>query len=215
MMTHVMTLWFGFWIASLFLGVIGASLGMFHLSNPDAWKNLVLSLAGTCGTIATFLAAKWQNPGKDGNAPPDKPPGASGVIPALLPLLFIHVLLISSCGYCRLPEKVAEPRCVLERNLIACGQQTGYQLLPAVLSLVGQAIAGHFDSDKLVADLEALGIGNAPCVLGAFEAYILPSDPRVAGILHDGLKLALVKKGYHGQVDIRLKSGKIIGVVVP
>jgi hypothetical protein len=62
---HVKTVWFVFWVASLTLGALGAVLGRFHISNPEAWRDLTLAFAGVSGTISTFLAAQWQKPEAD------------------------------------------------------------------------------------------------------------------------------------------------------
>lgn len=140
------------------------------------------------------------------------PPGSSGAVPTLLIVL---LLSLGGCSVCRLPENVQQPRCVLERNLIACGQQAGFQLVPIVLSVVGQVIAGHFDAGRLVEQLERAGFQNIPCVLAALQDYILPEAPRLAMGLHDALKLSLIKKGYHGEVDVRLRTGKVVKALVP
>lgn len=190
---------------------------------PPAWVRLLIVLNnilawraadGTKGVFGTqWSVPLFHYPKAEGGLP-----GASGTVPPAPPsaiLALILIPLLSACSFCKLEANEQQSRCILERNLIACGTQTGFQLLPIVLSVVGQAIAGHFDAEKLVSNLEAAGFQNIPCILAALQDYLLPGDSQLATNMNDALRLSLVKKGMHGEVVVQLRTGKIVKVIVP
>ncbi len=145
---------------------------------------------------------------------PSSPPSP----PAALALLLIAFSALSGCvplSQCKTPIPVQVAKCQLEQNLIACGGKDGLALVPVILNVIMSLASGSFDPNALLAELEAQGFQDAPCILAAFEEYLLPVAPQIAGRVHDTLKLALTKRGAHGLVQVKLRNGKIVTAVVP
>jgi hypothetical protein len=149
--------------------------------------------------------------------------GAAKAAAILLPLAFLSAL--PGCAFCKVAANAAVPRCVLEANMISCGEADGFALVPMVLGLIASAIAG---SPLSAAAIEALlisqGVKDVPCVLAALEDYLSASDLLRAGDpasgfvlaeVHIALLDALAKKGLHGSVKIKLRNGHVVSAVVP
>lgn len=133
-------------------------------------------------------------------------------------LLLIPIFLATSCGYCMEAAHTSEPRCVLQQNMIKCGEQAGFGLLPIVSSIVIAAIGGTFDANAVVSQLEMAGIKDIPCVLGALESFVVGNTahfpPAMQSTVHKTLVASLAKKGVHGKVTISLKVGAPVEAVV-
>lgn len=145
-------------------------------------------------------------------APMAKPPAA------VLVLILAGLVGLNGCiplSQCKTPAPAQVAKCQLEQNLIACGEKDGLALVPVILNIIMSLAISSFDPSTLLADLESQGFSDAPCVLAAIEDYMLPVAPAIAGKVHDTLKLAVVKRGAHGLVQIKLRSGKVVSVVVP
>lgn len=139
---------------------------------------------------------------------------------SLLLLLSFSALSLSGCSKCKLPTNAALPVCMLESNLIQCGEQDGYALVPLVLEIVGGLVSGQpFDAGKLVSELESQGIKDVPCVLAALEQYVsggkIAHKAELQAAFHKSLAQAVAKKGMRGEVSIKLKRGEAIKVLVP
>ncbi len=155
-------------------------------------------------------------------APPAKPP-LNLVALALIPLLALSSL--PGCAFCKDAVNAAEPRCVLESNMVKCGESAGFALVPLVLSLIAGVIAGQpFDAAALEAQLLSQGIKDVPCVLAALEDYLAGSalakngDPAsllLAEQIHAALIASLQKRNIHGKVSIKLRGGHTLDAVVP
>ena len=142
------------------------------------------------------------------------------VPPAAVALLMIGLVSLSACAPCKLAVNVAVPKCVLERNLVSCGVTDGYALIPVVVKLAGDLLAGKpFDANALALELEKQGFHDVPCLLAALETYVgsstLPNKEELKGALHNALVASLAKSGHHGSVTVKLKSGLSVLAVVP
>lgn len=136
---------------------------------------------------------------------------------ALLPLLLVPLVAFSACAPspCLQPQNAATAKCKLESNLISCGEQDAFALLPVVVSVIGPAIDGNgFNAANVEQQLELQGIADVPCVLAALEQYIAPSNPQLAEKFHAVAAVALKKKGARGIVDVKLKSGRAVPFVI-
>ncbi len=141
----------------------------------------------------------------------------------LLPLVFLATL--PGCAFCKDAVNAAEPRCVLESNMVKCGESAGFALVPLVLSLIAGVIAGQpFDAAALESQLLANGVKDVPCVLAALEDYLAGSalakggDPAsllLAQQIHAALIASLQKRNIHGKVSMRLRGGHTLDAVVP
>lgn len=168
------------------------------------------------------------------------PPGYAGIagtklsIPLLhVPLLFstkagssstlkaiVFVLLATQLAACiplsqckdPLPAQVAT--CRFEKDMITCGERTGFNLIPIAIGIVVAVIAGNFDADLLINQLEAEGFKDIPCVLAALQAFLMPINPQAAIACHKALVRKLQRMGKRGQVDVKLLSG-VVHVVIP
>ena len=106
-------------------------------------------------------------------------------------------------------------RCTLESNLISCGEQDAFALLPVVVGIIGNEINGAgFNAASVEAQLEAQGIHDVPCVLSALQAFIAPTNPTLAEKFHAIAAVALKKKGAHGIVDVKLRTGRTVSYVL-
>lgn len=153
-------------------------------------------------------------PSKSNNL--SSPPAPPAVPPAALLVFFLVGLsAFTGCAACKLSQNATLPKCVLENNIIACGEQDGASLLPVVLSVVESVVAGSFNPAAVVATLEGQGVKDVPCVLAALEQYVAPTNPALSITFHAVLKEALAKRGSHGDVVVKLKSGATVHAVVP
>jgi hypothetical protein len=148
--------------------------------------------------------------------------GASGTLPpppsaaALLPLILVPLLALTGCTQCKLPANANTPVCVLQSNIVSCGEQDALALLPIVMGIVGELVAGQpFDPNALVTMLESQGAKDAPCIVAAIQNYFTVKNPIAAAKFHESLKIALAKKGKHGSVEVKLRRGSSINAVVP
>jgi len=136
----------------------------------------------------------------------------------VIPLILVPLLMLQGCAACKLPANATTPKCVLEANLISCGEQDGFALLPVVIGIVGTLIAGNtLTPAALVLALEQQGARDVPCVLAAFESYLglSSSSALLRETVHDALKLSLAKRGRHGEQVMKLPRSASITVVVP
>ena len=127
----------------------------------------------------------------------------------------VGLTAFTGCATCKLPQNAAEPKCVLEKNLIACGEQDGYSLLPVVMDVIGSVVAGAFNPAALVTTLESQGVKDVPCVLAALEQYVAPTNQALGVKFHEVLKASLARRGMHGDVVVKLKTGATVHAVVP
>lgn len=131
--------------------------------------------------------------------------------------LVLVASMLSAClpplSACVIPAPTNVGKCTLEKNLISCGEKTGFDLIPIVLGIVVGVIGSTFDPAVLVASLESEGFADIPCVLAAVESYLLPSDPALAAKIHLALVYKLKKDGMHGVVDVKIKSGMVRAVL--
>jgi hypothetical protein len=141
----------------------------------------------------------------------------------LLPLAFLATL--PGCAFCKDAANAAVPRCVLEANMIKCGESSGFALMPIVLSLIANAIAGQpFDAKALEAELVSEGVKDVPCVLAALEDYLAgsalaksgdPASMLLTQEIHAALLDSLAKKGLHGHLTLKLRAGHQVDVELP
>ncbi len=152
---------------------------------------------------------------------PKSPPSLKALI--LLPIAFLASL--PGCAFCKDATNAAEPRCVLESNMVKCGETAGFALVPVVLALIAGAIAGQpFDAGALEAQLMSQGVKDVPCVLAALEDYLAgsalakggdPASLMLASQMHEALLAALAKRGIHGRVSLKLRGGHSVEALVP
>lgn len=141
----------------------------------------------------------------------------------LLPVAFLAAL--PGCTFCRDAAHASAPSCVLQANMVKCGEQAGFALIPVVLGLIAGALAQQpFDAQALEAQLISLGVKDVPCVLAALEDYIAgsaeakagdPASLMLAEELHAALVASLSKRGMRGRMRLQLRAGHAVDVDVP
>lgn len=193
-------------LGALVAGVINAIQPVISAHGIDGRAILFAAL----GALGAGLA--MSNPSGTPAAKMVKPPIASIIALVMIPLALSACLPPLSA--CKVPAPVDVAKCQLEKDLIACGEQTGMDLLPIVLDLIMHAIGTPFDPAAIVSQLEAEGFKDIPCILAALENYLLPVSPPKAGLVHQVLVYKLKRDGKRGDVSIKLRSGKIVQAVV-
>jgi hypothetical protein len=165
---------------------IGAAMSLFATSNPS---------------VPVGSQAPMRN----------KPPLASIIALVMIPAYLGACVPLSEC---KTPTPSQVQKCQLEHDLISCGEQSAFNLLPVLVEIIASTIAGNFDPNSLIGLLEAQGVKNVPCVLAALERYAEPIAPMFASRIHVALRVALAKQGKHGKVTIKLAGGHTRDFVV-
>lgn len=176
----------------------------------------LLSLLAKPGQTGVYKAMSFPGvPSRRKIAPTPPPPAAAALV-----LFLVGITALSGClpppSACLPPVSSAlQAKCNFENNLIACGETTGFDLVPIIADVVMSAIGGTFSSATLVAELESEGYSKAaPCILAAVEGYLMPVAPQIAAKVHEALAFKLAKDGKHGIIDIKLKNGYVVHVVL-
>lgn len=208
----------------LALGYAALNLGNAMPFLKGARAKSALSRLADCLSFLTRAeaAGTLKAPGQmSGAAPSSRSAGLKAVAAFLVP-----AMLFSGCAFCKAAPNSTAPRCVLEANMLSCGEADGFSLLPVVLGLIENAVAGQpFDAAALESQLEAQGVKDVPCVLAALEDFV-SSEMAVAkaedaahGLVkaeaHVALVDALSKRGLHGHVTIKLAHGHRIEADLP
>ena len=162
-----------------------AAYALLNLANalvkgPEA-KSALAKLADLLAVLARKDAAgTLKLPGKRSKATGAPSDDRSLKALILLPLVFLAAM--PACAFCKDATNAAAPRCVLEKNMVKCGETAGFALVPVILGLIANAIAGQpFDAAALESQLLAQGVKDVPCVLAALQDYIAGSAEMQAG----------------------------------
>lgn len=200
---------------ALSIPAVGAIIAKFPIVGDILYALAPQNKTGLPKSLSkVWMDARTAKKANDNSKPPATPPAAVALV-----LFFVAATTLSGClptsALCKTPAPTLVAKCILENNLIACGKS---DIVPAlgVLADVLLAEVNHtFTSALLETDLEAQGISDAPCVASAIESYMADASPIEAAKVHEALKNILIKKGFHGSVTIKLKSGAKIVVVTP